>query len=150
MAKVTPKDAAKSGTEFGEQTAVFVWVALPETKARFPDARKLYAYNANAGKGDRIRGAQAKQAGVKSDVADLFLPVGKHGVHGLYIEMKIDPSHPANQRTGTKGKPIAPKRGELSDGQAEFRDQVRADGYGWALAEGHEQAIAIISQYLTE
>lgn len=149
MAKVTPEAAAKSGSEFGEQTAVFVWAALRETRARFPDVSKLYANYNNAGKGDAIRGAQARQSGVKPGVADLFLPVQRHGMAGLYIELKIDPSHPANQRTGKGGQPIAPKRGTLSDEQEAFRDQVRADGYGWALAEGWREAVAILERYLS-
>lgn len=144
MAKVTPEAAAKSGSEFGEQTAVFVWAALRETRDRFPDVTKLYANNNNAGKGDAIRGAQARQQGVKAGVADLFLPVARHGMHGLYIEMKIDPAHPAN--AGGPGK--KKKRGVLSDDQEAFRDQVRADGYGWALAEGWRACVAIIEQYL--
>lgn len=149
MSQLTPQKLAQSGTEFGEQSALFGWVALAETQRQFPDAIKLYANNNNAGKGDKIRGARARQEGVRAGVADTFLPVARHGMHGLYIEIKINPSHPRNQKLGKKGQPIAPKRGKLSKDQEKFRDQVRLDGYGWAMAEGWEEAAEIIKQYLS-
>lgn len=146
---IQPGDIAKTGSEFSEQTALFCWVALPETRKAYPDAIKLYANYNNAGKGDAIRGAMAKQSGTRPGVADTFLPVARHGMHGLYIELKVNPNHPANQRTsGKTGKALKAKSGGLTEDQIKFRDQVHADGYGWALAEGWEAAVAIIKRYL--
>lgn len=150
MACPRPESACKSGRESGEQSALFLWCALPETRKAYPDAIKLYANNNNAGKGDAIRGAQAKQQGVREGVADTTLPVARHGMHALYLELKINPNHPANKRVSAKtGKELKSKQGELSEPQERFRDQVRADGYGYAVAEGWEEARDIIIRYLS-
>lgn len=114
----------------------------------------MYANFNNAGstgdkKSNAIKGMRAKQTGTQSGVADIFLPLARHGMHGLYIELKINPNHPENQRTGAKGTSIAPKRGNVSDEQQAFATQVHADGYGWAMAEGWEAARDIIIQYLS-
>jgi hypothetical protein len=112
---MTPEQASKSGTEFGEQTALFCWANLAETRKRFPDLFnpdtkrcKMFAIFNNAGgdgdaKTSAIRGMRAKQTGTQAGVADLFLPLARQGMHGLFIELKIDPTHPANQRTGKRG-----------------------------------------------
>lgn len=159
---LTPDRMAQSGTEFGEQSALFCWANSKEVRDRFPffynretKRCKMYANYNNAGvDGDQktaaIRGARAKQAGMQSGVADVFIPIPRHGVFGLYIELKIDPTHPENQRTGKGGQAIAPKRGTVSDEQEAFGRQVREDGYGWAVAEGWQAAVAIIIQYLSD
>jgi hypothetical protein len=115
----------------------------------------MYANFNNAGSGadqksNAIKGMRAKQTGTQSGVADVFLPLPRHGVAGLYIELKIDPTHPANQQVSkVTGKPIAPKRGTVSDEQQAFGRQVYADGFGWAVAEGWREAVAILERYLS-
>lgn len=157
-----PQDLCKSGSEHGEQSALFCWANSRETRERFPHffnaetkRCKMYANFNNAGAdGDKktsaIRGMRAKQTGTQSGVADVFVPLARHGCHGLFVEMKINPNHPQNQRTGKKGQAIASKRGEASDEQEAFRDQVREDGYGWVLCEGWEAARDVIVQYLSD
>lgn len=168
---MTPEDLCKSGSEFGEQSALFAWANSGDTRRRFPhffDAPrdgetvgrcKMYSTNNNAGVSEKteegrktaaIRGARAKQIGLKPGVADIFLPLALHGCHGLFIELKIDPTHPENQRTGKKGQAIAAKAGTVSDAQWSFGREVQRDGFGWAVAEGWKQAAAIIIAYLTD
>ena len=154
-AKLTPEAMAKSGSEFGEQGALFCWANSAPVRQKFPDFYntetkrcKMYATNQNFV--DAVKGARAKQIGIQSGVADIFIPLARHGMHGLYVELKIDPDHPQNQRVGKTGEPIAPKRGRASEEQTSFAKQVRADGYGWAIAEGWKQASDIISLYLTD
>lgn len=154
MAALTPEAMAKSGSEFGEQGALFCWANLAETRKRFPDffnaetkRCKMYATNQNFT--DAVKGARARQIGIQSGVADIFIPLARHGMHGLYIELKIDPAHPENQRAGKTGKAIAPKAGKTSDAQESFARQVYADGFGWAKAEGWQAARDIIIQYLS-
>ncbi len=156
-----PEDLCRSGSEFGEQSALFCWASSAETRERFPDFYnvetrrcKMYANFNNAGSdGDKktsaIRGMRAKQTGTQSGVADIFIPLPRHGVCGLYIELKIDPTHPENQRVGKKGEPISPKRGAVNEAQCEFGKQVIADGYGWTVCEGWRAAVAVIERYLT-
>lgn len=133
--KMTPGELAKRGTEHGEQSAVFAWCALPQTRAKFPDASKLFAINNNAGNGDAIRGARAKMSGTRAGVADAFLPIARHGMHGLFLELK-------QKHFKTR------KNGGLSEGQRGFCAQVRKDGFGFAAAYGWEHAAEILSQYL--
>lgn len=141
MARMTPEDLCRSGAEHGEQSALFCWVNSAETRKAFPalfrkDGKpKLFAINNNAGTGDAIRGARAKMAGVVDGVGDTFLPLARHGVHGLFIEMK--------QRK-FKGK----KQGGLQDCQVVFRDHCHADGFGYCVAYGWEEAAAILRQYM--
>lgn len=149
-----PEQLAKSGSEFGEQSALFCWGNLADTRRRFPElfnaeTKRCKLYSTNQNFNDAVKGARAKQIGIQSGVADIFLPLARHGMHGLYIELKIDPMHPENQRTGAKAQAITPKRGKVSEEQGAFARQVQVDGYGWAVAEGWKQAVAIIERYLT-
>jgi hypothetical protein len=150
---MTPEQCAKSGNEFGEQSALFCWANLAATRKAFPafynqETKRCKMYATNQNFTDAVKGSRAKQIGIQSGVADIFIPLPRQGAAGLYVELKIDPAHPANQRTGKGGKAIAPKRGAASPEQTAFGRQVIADGYGWAVAEGWKAAAAIISQYL--
>ena len=145
---MTPEQLARSGSEFSEQTALFCWANLPATRAKFPhfynaETKRCKMYSTNQNFTDAVKGARAKQIGIQSGVADIFVPLALHGMNGLYIELKIDPEHPVND--GSKGKK---KRGRLSEEQLAFRDQVQADGFGWACCEGWKAASSVIAQYL--
>lgn len=157
---MTPEDIAKSGSEFGEQAALFVWCNLAATRKRFPQFYrdpapgeklgrcKLYSINNNAGVGAgedakktaAIRGARAKQIGLVPGVADIFLPMARRGFHGLYIEMKIDEQHPENLK--------CKKKGLQSPVQVIFQKQVESDRYAYALCKGWKEAVAAIEWYL--
>ena len=152
---MTPEDLCKSGSEFGEQGALFCWANSRETRERFPfffnaDTRRCKMYSTNQNFTDAVKGARAKQIGIQTGVSDIFIPLARHGCHGLYIELKIDPTHPENQRTGKKGTAIKAKAGTVSEAQWDFGKQVQADGYGWAVAHGWKEARAIIIAYLSD
>lgn len=139
MSKLNPEMLARSGTEFGEQCALFCWCALPETRDRYPDAIKLYSTHQNFT--DAVKGARAKQAGIRAGVADIFLPVAMGGFHGLYLELKIDYLHPVN---------LAKKRrGVISQAQKDFAGQVEADGFKWVCCDGWQGAVMAIEIYLS-
>ena len=72
-------DGAKLPEKPAEPTCVpLLWAhAVPNGGAR-GDSKKAAA----------IRGAQLKAEGVKSGVADVFIPYPNDGFHGLYIEFK--------------------------------------------------------------
>lgn len=150
-----PEDLAKSGSEFGEQSALFGWANSKQARDAFPhfynpESRRCKMYATNQNFTDAVKGARARQIGIQSGVADIFVPLARHGMHGLFIELKIDPEHPQNQRTGKTGEPIAPKRGKPSQEQLTFRDQTRADGYGWVMCEGWQSARDVLLQYLSD
>lgn len=161
---MNPEQLAKSGTEHGEQAALFCWAAKAasrgfaaawdmEAYASFDRAEALYgSENAvpelewfhavpNGGsRGDtarsaKIQGGIMKAEGVKPGVADTFLPVRRGQWPGLYIEMK-------------KGTERKKKDGGMSDKQVEFRDFVQAQGYGFVTCYSWREAATILQQYL--
>lgn len=76
-------------------------------------------------------GAALKAEGVKSGVSDIFVPIPRHGLHGLYIEMK--------RADG----------GTLSDTQKEFGAFAKSQGYGFFCAHGWKEAAECIRQWLS-
>jgi hypothetical protein len=137
---MTPDQLAQSGTEHGEQTALFCWAAL-NTK-RFPVLRWLYAIP-NGGGRSRAEGSRFKAEGVKKGISDVCLPVpmwkGKANpskIHycGIYIEMK--------RKNGTM-KDVKPE-------QDEFLEFVQGQGYYGCVAFGWEMAAKTLEWYLNE
>jgi len=118
----------KSGTEWGEQAAVFFW--RHAVVGRLPIVRWLHAVH-NQGHGDAVHGARDKAAGVTAGVHDMFLPVTCPQYAGLYIELK--------KVKGGKG--MSPEQKEF----AAYCDQQR---YAWREAKGYREAIAAILDYL--
>lgn len=123
---MTPEQLAKSGTEHGHQRALFAWAA----KSGIPELSLMFAIP-NGGLRDPRTAAKLKAEGVKSGVPDIFLPVARHGVHGLFIELK------------------KPKKGRASDNQSDWIDRLRAQGYGAAIAHGWDEAREIIFKYFS-
>lgn len=103
--------------------------AMTNPSPPIPQLKWLHAIH-NQGHGDAIRGAKAKAEGVKPGVFDLFLPVPMGEYSGLYLELKVG-----------KGQP--------SDKQLEFADDMRANGYACELAYGWLEAREKILEYLS-
>ncbi len=154
---MSPDQLCAKGSESGHQKALFAWAAMACYKG-FDVANTDYAYTArgaaelqtqhtflpkpvpelkwlhaipNGGKRDARTAALMKAEGVRSGVADVCLPVARHGKHGLYIEMK------------------KPTGGRASDSQLEFRDFCHSQGYVWELCVTWQQAAAILQKYLS-
>lgn len=120
------------GSEDAEQMALMAWAARAQYHGRYPELKWLH-HIPNGGERNVIVATKLKAMGTKAGVPDLFLPVARHGVHGLYIELKKD------WKFGG-GKPSAD--------QLEWRDGLQSEGYGWALAMGWREARDILMQYL--
>lgn len=139
-----PAKVCANGSEAAEQSALFCWANHADRREEFPalfgpsGRLKLFAINNNAGKGDMIRGAMAKAQGVKAGVGDTFLPLARHGMHGLFVEMKVTGERHPSGRDGV-----------LSKDQKQFWQDIHADGYGYAVAKGWEEARDIIIAYLS-
>lgn len=138
-----PQDLAKSGTEHGEQSALFCWAGL--NLWRFPVLRWLHAIPNGGSRGDdaksrAIRGGQMKAEGVKTGVADVFLPIPKGGYHGLYIEMKKPNQRPVKKTS----------KGGLSDEQILFAEFCYEHGYGWKVCYTWLEAVETIIAYLEQ
>ena len=84
----------------------------------------------NGGKRGKAEAAKLKRMGVKPGVPDLHLPVARGGFNGLYVEMKrLD-------------------GGRVSSEQRVWLAALHAAGHCVAVCEGHEQAIAVLRDYL--
>ncbi len=138
---ITPEYLARSGTEDGEQTALFCWAA--QNMQRFPCLKWMYAI-ANGGARSPATAARLRATGVKKGVSDVCLPfprsvwgldkAGKPFVyHGLYIEMKRKDGVPSDIKTD----------------QLDFLAFVKSQGYRAEVAFGWEQAVKIIEDYLS-
>lgn len=83
-----------------------------------------------------IAGGKLKATGVKTGVSDIFLPVPRHGVAGLFIEMKRAPAHGG-------------RRSDASKEQEAFGAFVLQNGFGFVVTLGWEAAREIIERYLS-
>lgn len=130
----TPEEYAESLTEHAQQTALFMWAALKETKAVYPELANMFAIP-NGGQRTQSNAANLKAEGVRSGVPDVFLAAARHGWFGLFIEMKKPPQ---------PGK----KPGVISDAQEKWSQRLRNAGYGVAFCDSFAQARAVVMEYL--
>lgn len=114
--------------EAAEQEALFRWAAWMES--RLPELRLLF-HIPNGGRRDSREAARLKAQGVKPGVPDLFLPVARHGYHGLWIELKVS-------------------RGKASANQCQWIGDLGEQGYQAVVCWGWEAASEVITKYLQE
>ena len=112
-------------TEDEEQKTVFSWAAY------FPKLKWMH-HISNESKVPVQYRVKLKAMGLKSGVADIFLPLPRNGYHGLYIEMKR-----------TKGS-------KTSDIQKEFIEDMNKEGYKAVICKGAGEAIETIKKYMEE
>jgi len=129
-----PEDYARPDDEHSQQVALFMWVALIGVR-QYPELSLLFAIP-NGGARDVRVARKLKAEGVKAGVPDLFLPVGRGGWHGLFVEMKTPARKP--KRNG---------KGGVSDEQAAFGEKVQEQGYGWCVCYGWEGARDVLLAY---
>lgn len=156
---MTSNKLAKSGTEHGEQVALFAYVAVaylhgfdvadewcktgklpqrsPDAPPAVPALEWFHAIH-NQGHGDKVRGANAKAEGVRKGVADTFLPWPNAGWHGLYIEMKKPTEKPKSSTA----------KGGVSDEQAKFGEYARRVGYGFMVCYSWREAANALRSYI--
>ena len=113
--------------EEDEQMALFRWAAYEQ--AATPEL-KLMHHIPNGGKRNKVIAAKFRRMGVKAGVPDIFLPVARNGLHGLYIELK------RRKHSGT------------SDHQDEWIDALREQGYRVDVCRGWDAAREAILDYL--
>lgn len=110
-----------------EQITLFRWAEF--AKQQYPELELMY-HIPNEGKRSRLTGARMKEAGLKSGVPDIHLPVARGGYIGLYIENKYG-----------KNKP--------TENQKAWLRALRGAGHFTAICYGWEQAKALIEGYLS-
>lgn len=114
-------------SESQEQQALFQWAAVMEGK--YPELKRLH-HIPNGGKRDIRTAKRLKAEGVKPGVPDIFLPVPRHGFHGLYIEMKAD------------------KSCKTTDNQDDWIEFLNEQGYRAIVCHGWDEASKEILEYL--
>lgn len=109
-----------------EQVTLMRWAALHER--RYPELRLLY-HIPNGEYRPKATAARLKDAGCKSGVPDLDLPVARGPWHGLRIELKA-------------------KGGRTSSAQAQWIKDLNAEGYLARVCTGWTAARDLILEYL--
>lgn len=128
---IKPEDLV-SGSEDGEQLALMCWAALNFNK--YPDLKWLH-HSPNGGSRDKREAAKLKAMGVKSGFPDLCLLVERRPFNGLLIELKIP-------ELKTK------KNGGAFKEQIDWGIHLRANGFGYKLCHGWEDARDTLISYL--
>ncbi len=109
-----------------EQINLFRWAAFAENI--YPELKLMY-HVPNEGKRSIVTGSRLKQAGLKSGVPDIVLPVAKGEYIGLYIELKYG-------------------KNKLTENQKYWLKELRSQRHLTAVCYGWEQARELIESYL--
>ncbi len=117
--------SCKSSEEI-EQISLFRWAAFAENI--YPELKLMY-HVPNEGKRSAVTGSRLKQAGLKSGVPDIVLPVARGGYIGLYIELKYG-------------------RNKTTANQEMWLRNLRDQNHLTAVCYGWEQARELIEKYL--
>lgn len=158
---MTPDQLAKSGSEHGEQRALFAflkcaeqfgfnvawdWAAgmgLEAAKSSrmndcqpVPELRRCFAIP-NGGLRDKITAAKLTHEGVKSGVPDVFLPLPCAQYAGLFIEMKRSADKATKRRAGV-----------TSDSQDEWIAYLRSVRYAVSVCFDWRTAAKDIQSYV--
>lgn len=134
---VTPEMLAASGSEDGEQAAIFCWAA--SNCWQYPVLKWMHAIP-NGGQRYIAEATKMVAAGLRKGVLDIFLPCPiqtEWAVQyaGLYIEIKVE-------------KRRKQKNGGLTDEQIEFIEYAEKMGYYCKVCYGWIEARDIIIKYL--
>lgn len=130
---MTPETLGKPQTEHAQQVAFFAWCAIQsKTDPRFKWVHAI----PNGGERNKIVASRMKSEGVRSGVADVFLPIPCGQWHGLYIEFK---------KPGLENH----KNGGLKPEQLVFRDFALSQNFGYFVAYSWLQAKETVLNYLS-
>ena len=124
---MTNKAALNCPTEGEEQATLFSWARMYENK--YPQLKWMF-YIPNEGKRSKATGGRMRSEGMKSGVADIFLPAPSGEYHGLFIELK------------------RLRRGKRTEKQEEFIAAMNAAGYCACFCAGWMAAAEVIVGYL--
>lgn len=134
--KITPEMLAASGSEDGEQMALFAWAAL--NVGKYPCLKWLYAIP-NGGFRHIAEAAKFVATGTRAGVPDICLPwpkaIRNYELHGCYIELKIE-------------KRRKEKNGGCTEEQVAYLDYLSSAGYYCKVCYTWEEAKETLIAYL--
>ena len=107
------------------QCALIQWCSIANTA--YPHIDKIFAIP-NGGQRHVATAVKLKKEGVKKGIPDLFLPVPRHGYHGLFVELKYGGNRP-------------------SPPQREFIEFAKNQHYATAVIYSVDQGIKTIQKY---
>lgn len=139
---ITPESLA-GNSEASQQSALFCWLA--QAAKTQPLFRRAFHIPNGGSRGDtddsrQIAGGKMKQEGVKKGVPDIHFPVARHGLHGLWIEMK---------RPALRPKKPGQARG-TSPEQDDWLSFLQSEGYACAICYDWEEARKVFLYYMRE
>lgn len=111
-----------------EQEKLFRWISF--VRGKYPELDLIF-HIPNGGKRNAKEAYYLKKQGVKSGVPDLFLPVSRHGYHGLFIEMKFG-------------------KNKTTLNQKNYIIALKEQGYAVNVCYGWESAQRVIEKYMQE
>jgi len=138
--KITPEDLAASGSEDGNQAAVFCWAADEVIAGRYPQLQWMFAIP-NGGSRHIAEATKFVGTGIRSGVPDIFLPTVqpnekfKTYYAGCFIEMK------AEKRRGQKN-------GGVEENQIEYMEYLASSGYYCKVCYSWTEARDTLIAYL--
>lgn len=124
---ITPEQLASSGSEDGEQLALFCWIAL--NQKTYPLLMRCFAIP-NGGFRNIREAAKLKAMGVRNGVSDIMFPVPRGNWYGLFIELKKI------------------KGGTTSEEQKDWIAFLKSQGYGATVCLGWIAARDTLVSYL--
>lgn len=160
---MTPDQLAKSGTEHGEQRALFAFLKVAQRHGfatawawaergdmtvfqsspyatsnveQHPELDRIFAIP-NGGLRDKITAAKLKHEGVKSGVPDVFFPLTTPRFAGLFIEMKRSADKATKRRAGV-----------TSDTQDDWIGYLRRASYAVSVCFDWRSAAKEVQSYI--
>lgn len=113
--------------ESNEQMALITWCSY------IPELREYLFAIPNGGKRNVREAARLKREGVRAGVHDLFLPIPRGNLHGLWIEFKA----------------ARPNDAEYQKSQKEWEMKMLAKGYAAYCCRGLIEAKRVFTWYLS-
>lgn len=138
--KITPEQLAASGSEDGEQAALFCWAADEVIAGRYKPLQWMFAIP-NGGSRHIAEATKFVGTGTRSGVPDIFLPhwgltmKRSYRYFGCFIEMKIE-------------KYRNHKNGGCSEEQIEFIEYATDAGYYCKVCYSWQEARDTLIAYL--
>lgn len=136
-----PTKYAQSPSEHAQQVALFMWAS--QNREQYPELEWMFAIP-NGGERNIAVAARLRAEGVRSGVADVFLPAGRFFTNeqghpdvraGLFIEMK-KPALAGKKSTGQ------------SETQIEFEKHITKQGYSYVVCYTFQEARDAVIAYL--
>lgn len=115
-----------------EQESLMLWLYGEHRRGTEVGALWPVTYHVpNGGQRNKVTAVAMKRQGVRAGVSDLDVMMARGGYYGLKLEFKATPPHHA----------------PLADSQREWLALAESEGYCAVLAQGLEEARAVLREY---